>query len=285
MEFVFIIVTAASLTTTTTTTAATTPPITTVPRTTTPPGTPPGGCLHYGKHYLDGENIEKDPYNCYGTYCDGGAIVSWDGECFFRTPYCNGWSERVLGQCCPICHNMTTIPTTIPPSSTPQDGCVYEEKIYANGEYVEKDPYDCFGSKCEYGVVNTWQTNCWYPPNVCKGGWRNITGECCKVCVNITSPQPETTTSTSGPQQKCKIGDRHYIVGQRTNTDPCHVCTCTIDGTESCLNITCDDTVLDCDVKYKPDGMCCFTCGSSQFTTSLFLLLTLFLISKEIQLL
>lgn len=93
-----------------------------------------------------GADVERDTmYNCYGMICDSGDVYSWDHQCAFRTPYCAGESERVLGQCCPVCYNKTTTPpttipptttppTTEPPNTTPPGSCVYNGKVFTNGK-------------------------------------------------------------------------------------------------------------------------------------------------------
>ena len=78
------------------------------------------------------------------------------------------------------------------------------------GQIITKDPNNCFGSQCSYGVVHSWEEDCYYPPNVCKGRWMNITGQCCKVCANVTTLPPETTT----PQPACYLGNKRYNVGK-----------------------------------------------------------------------
>jgi len=80
---------------------------------------------------ISGEAIETDPYNCYGTTCSNGEQLAWDAACMFHTPECSGRQERVLGQCCPVCHNTTTPPPTPIPVTT----CTLAGKTYSNGEF------------------------------------------------------------------------------------------------------------------------------------------------------
>ena len=87
---------------------------------------------------ISGEAIETDPYNCYGTTCSNGEQLTWDADCMFHTPECSGWQERVLGQCCPVCHNTTTIApytTTPPPTPTPlsSGACLVNGNVYQDG--------------------------------------------------------------------------------------------------------------------------------------------------------
>ncbi|XP_052778624.1 uncharacterized protein LOC128216069 [Mya arenaria] len=94
-----------------------TPPTTTTEPTTTlgGPYLPPGACFENNHLYYNGETIDTDPYNCYGSVCQDGGVLNWDAKCFFYTPPCDGTSERVLGKCCPVCHTTVTPPTTTPP--------------------------------------------------------------------------------------------------------------------------------------------------------------------------
>ncbi|XP_052818254.1 collagen alpha-1(III) chain-like [Mya arenaria] len=104
-----------------TTIPPTSPPFTTT-MTTEPPTTPIGSCFHNGHFFLNGQTIEKDFYNCFGAICRDGSVLYMDHQCGFYTPTCNGVSERIPGQCCPVCHETTTPPTTIPPTSLPAVG-------------------------------------------------------------------------------------------------------------------------------------------------------------------
>ena len=87
---------------------------------------------------ISGEEIETDPYNCYGTICSNGEQLTWDAACMFHTAECSGRQERVLGQCCPVCHNTTTIApytTTPPPTPTPlsSGACLVNGNVYQDG--------------------------------------------------------------------------------------------------------------------------------------------------------
>ena len=67
-----------------------------------------------------GEKISTDSSGCGGTMCIDGEVAYWDAWCMFFS-------------------STTTPPsTTIPPTTTPvapPGGCVYENKVYRDGNY------------------------------------------------------------------------------------------------------------------------------------------------------
>ncbi|XP_060602863.1 cysteine-rich motor neuron 1 protein-like [Ruditapes philippinarum] len=187
----------------------------TTPRTTTPGTTiPPGSCEFNGKIYENGAVMEEDPYNCYGTTCEDGNVLTWDAACMFHTPVCYGRSEKVLGQCCPVCHdNVTTVPTTIPRSTTPPGGCHYNGKTYANGAKIETDPNKCYGLFCQDGQTVAWDDQCAFHTPYCAGKSEKVAGQCCPVCHNQTTTPPQTTTTPSIPADGC-LGNGKVFTGK-----------------------------------------------------------------------
>lgn len=80
--------------------------------------------MKYVVFIFKGQTIYKDKDNCYGALCQDGGVMQWDDKCAFYTPVCDGISERIEGQCCPVCHNVTT---------TASPGCFVNGKLYSTG--------------------------------------------------------------------------------------------------------------------------------------------------------
>lgn len=177
-------------------------PFTTVPTSVWPPE---GGCVYEGKFYAEGETISEDPYKCYGVYCHRGLPVNWDAKCFFYTPPCDGWSEKVLGQCCPVCHSTSQTPTTTSTSSSPhvpEDSsslstqhapenvtCIHNGSIYKIGQsYWDDRIYPCKRCQC---TDDNWSCNsveCRGEPGSasCASDSRPP-GNCCPSCAGTGS--------------------------------------------------------------------------------------------------
>ncbi|KAL4226039.1 hypothetical protein ACF0H5_014027 [Mactra antiquata] len=208
-----------------TTTRTTIPPTTptTYPPTTTPTTHPPGSCEWYDEWYPNGATVETDPYNCFFTLCEDGEVHSYDHPCFFSTPPCYGVSERILGQCCPVCHNETTTPrTTIP--TTPREGCNVNGVHYSEGETISEDvTYGCYGSICQGGKELTWDHVCMFTTPPCSGTSERVVGQCCPVCHNETTTTPRTTTPPT-PMHGCEVDGIRYNEGDTISEDEMYGC-------------------------------------------------------------
>ncbi|WAR26393.1 hypothetical protein MAR_012097 [Mya arenaria] len=257
------------------------------PTTTPRPTTVPGSCFWEGKWYHDGDVLYSAPDGCNGGYCEAGGVVNWDHECYFYTPDCFGQQIKLPDQCCPLCLNTTTppsttIPTTTIPTTTPRappGACVIDNKVYANGEEISRAQDNCYGTICSNGQTVSWDHECFLQPPYCSGIEEKLPDKCCPLChtSNTTTPPPTTiprttipTTSPRAPPGSCVIDDKVYANEEEISRaqDNCYGTICSNGQTVSWDHECFLQPPYCSGVEEKLSDQCCPLCHTSNTTTA-----------------
>ncbi|KAI7802308.1 kielin/chordin-like protein isoform X1 [Triplophysa rosa] len=178
------------------------------------------GCMYAGVEYQNGQEFSDPADHCGRCMCMSGYVTCNRRQC--HHPGCSHPITRP-DQCCPVC-----------------DGCLYHERVFADGETFPSPTVSCEECTCSRGDVRC------YPRN----------------CPNVPCPHPVQDPCGCGVCEGCSYNGREYGNGEGF-PDPnnhCQGCTC-LNGTVSCTPVSCPE--VPCGRPVRPPGECCPVCAGT----------------------
>uniref|UniRef100_A0A8C4SRN7 Kielin cysteine rich BMP regulator n=1 Tax=Erpetoichthys calabaricus TaxID=27687 RepID=A0A8C4SRN7_ERPCA len=177
---------------------------------------PPGECFCIldGVEFEEGAEWEPDEDACSICTCSNGEVICQVSQC--PPLSCQHPSKSNKGDCCASC-----------------DSCMYNQRIYNNGQdFIDPDS-PCQNCRCQDGTVQCIPNNC---PRLHCSNPDIKSGQCCPRCPD------------------CTFENRVFVDGEKfpNPLNPCQECIC-VNGHVNCENRDCPGAVCT----YPMPGTCC----------------------------
>lgn len=176
------------------------------------------GCRYQAKTYKEGQQFIADDDPCLQCTCNRGNVVKRRISCPSIT-----CQHPVKGICCQECNN-----------------CLYENRVYRNGQRFPDPSNQCNICDCQDGTVSCSARDC--PLISCSNP---APGQCCPECGNC--------------QHDGKLV-RNGAYTESSDDDPCKQCFCR-NGNIECRSKTCSP--VNC--QYPVQRVCCKECSDCQY--------------------
>ncbi|XP_051786187.1 kielin/chordin-like protein isoform X2 [Erpetoichthys calabaricus] len=171
-------------------------------------------CILDGVEFEEGAEWEPDEDACSICTCSNGEVICQVSQC--PPLSCQHPSKSNKGDCCASC-----------------DSCMYNQRIYNNGQdFIDPDS-PCQNCRCQDGTVQCIPNNC---PRLHCSNPDIKSGQCCPRCPD------------------CTFENRVFVDGEKfpNPLNPCQECIC-VNGHVNCENRDCPGAVCT----YPMPGTCC----------------------------
>eukprot|EP00058_Branchiostoma_floridae_P006471 XP_002591959.1 hypothetical protein BRAFLDRAFT_79552 [Branchiostoma floridae] len=184
-------------------------------------------CEVNGVTIQEGESKPTDQYGCETCTCVNGQPICQAIAC--ALPANCAETERVPGQCCPVCTSFTT--------------CEANGVTIPEGEWVPTDEYGCETCTCDNGMTLCQNIAC--APLFNCAETERVPGQCCPVCKTYLQPIIQDLPLLLSKRQaipfegeSCEVDGVTIPNGEFAHVTPCKPCTC-FNGQAICTHVDC----------------------------------------------